>query len=148
MSLFSRIPFDKNLIESAIARFEQESSAELRVYIERNLPKSENLSCVDRALQIFMQLEMDKTQAHNGVLIYIAHKSHQCAVIGDLGIHQFVGDNFWQQQCQLMINYFKNDEYTQAVVAAIESIGKELAIHFPVKPDDKNELPNEVIING
>ena len=37
MSLFSRIPFDKQLIERAIVKLEQQTSAELRVYIERYL---------------------------------------------------------------------------------------------------------------
>ncbi|WP_439328419.1 TPM domain-containing protein [Lonepinella sp. BR2357] len=145
MPLFSRIPFDKKQIENAIAELEQQTSAELRVYIERHLPK--NALILDRALAVFNQLDMHKTAARNAVLIYIAHKDHQCSIIGDQGIHQFVGDEFWQHQCQLMISYFKEKQYTLGVLAAIEKIGQELSLYFPIQPDDVNELPNEVIIN-
>ncbi len=148
MSLFSRMPFDKKQIEASIIKLEQQTSAELRVYIERTMPKSDTpLSSVERALAIFSQLDMEKTEAKNAVLIYIAHKDHQCSVIGNEGIHQYVGNEFWQQQCQLMIDHFKQRDYTLGVVSAIERIGSELAKHFPIKPDDQNELPNEVIIN-
>ncbi|WP_386696518.1 TPM domain-containing protein [Lonepinella sp. MS14436] len=145
MSLFSRIPFDKKQIESAIAELEKNTSAELRVYIERHLPK--NIVNLDQALAIFNQLEMHKTAARNAVLIYIAYKDQQCSIIGDIGIHQFVGDEFWQKQCLSMINYFGQKQYTLGLLSAIEKIGKELAIHFPYQPDDINELPNEVIID-
>ncbi|EJS90218.1 hypothetical protein AAUPMC_08377, partial [Pasteurella multocida subsp. multocida str. Anand1_cattle] len=46
----------------------------------------------ERALQIFDELGMQATEAHNGVLIYVAFRAHQCAIIGDQGIHQYVGD--------------------------------------------------------
>ncbi|MCK3657404.1 hypothetical protein A4G18_01370 [Pasteurellaceae bacterium Pebbles2] len=145
MSLFSRIPFDKKDIEAAIIELEKTTSAELRVYIERHLPK--NSGNLDRALAVFQQLDMHKTAERNAVLIYIAHKDHQCSIIGDQGIHQFVNDQFWQTQCQAMIGFFKQQQYTQGVVSAIEHIGRELTLHFPIQPDDVNELPNEVIIN-
>lgn len=148
MPLFSRFPFDKVKIEQVIVDLEQQTSAELRVYIEGHLPKSEqNPSVLDRTLLLFQELEMDQTKERNAVLIYIAYKDHCCAVIGDIGIHQYVGDEFWQQQYQQMCFHFSQKRYTEAVVNAIQQIGDELAKHFPLQPDDINELPNEVIIN-
>ena len=145
MPLFSRIPVDKQQLERAIAQLEQQSSAELRIYIERKTPPK--MTALERAFEQFQQLEMDKTQARNGVLIYLAFKQHQCAIIGDQGIHQYVNDAFWQAQIDLMISHFKQGNYTQGILAAMERIGVELAQHFPIQPDDVNELDNEVIIN-
>lgn len=148
MALFAKIPINKSLIEEAIAQLEQTSSAELRVYIENKMPrKAGHCTGFERALQVFDELDMHKTSAHNGVLIYVAFKEHQCSIIGDQGIHQYVGQDFWQQQCDLMIEQFRQKQYTQGIVAAIEQIGKELAQYFPIQADDKNELPNEVIIH-
>lgn len=144
MSLFSRVPFNKLSIEQAIGTLEQQTSAELRVYIERH---TQNMPVLDRTLQVFNKLEMDKTQARNSVLIYIAHRDHQCAVIGDIGIHCFVGNEFWQQTTESMIAQFKQGRYTDGVVQAIHRIAKELATHYPAHPDDVNELPDEVIIH-
>lgn len=145
MSLFSRTPFDKGQIEAAICRLEQITSAELRVYIERHKPQEADV--FNYALNVFYSLEMDKTEANNAVLIYLAYKDHQCAVIGDKGIHQYVGDDFWQQNYTLMSEYFKQNQYTEGLVAAIDNIGKRLAQHFPIQVDDQNELANEVIIH-
>ncbi|OOF84891.1 TPM domain-containing protein [Rodentibacter ratti] len=148
MRFFSRIPVDIKQIEAAIARLENESSAELRVYIERKLPKtSEGLSAVERALQVFDELEMHRTSAQNSVLIYVGYKDHLCAIIGDKGIHQFVNEAYWQQQCDLMIEQFKLKAYTKGIVEAIGRIADTLKVYFPIQPDDKNELSNEVIIH-
>ena len=38
--------------------------------------------------------------------------------------------------------------YTQGIVDAIDRISDILSRHFPIQPDDVNELSNEVIING
>ncbi|MGC7559393.1 TPM domain-containing protein [Pasteurella sp. PK-2025] len=149
MLLFSKIPIDKQQVEKAISQLEQQTSAELRVYVEQKIPKKAKVNTgFERALQVFDKLEMQQTERRNAVLIYVAWKSHQCAIIGDQGIHQYVGDLFWRQQCELMVKSFRQEGYTQGIMAAIENIGKELANYFPIQPDDKNELDNEVIING
>lgn len=151
MPFFSRIPVDKKAIEAAIIHLEQQTSAELRVYIERKIPHVDGfhheLDGYERALQVFQQLEMDCTQHHNAVLIYLAYKDHYCQIIGDKGIHQYVGEAFWRQVCNEMIHVFKQNRYTDGLIMGINRIGNELIVHFPIQPDDKNELANEVMIN-
>lgn len=148
MGFFSRIPVAKAQIEAAIARLESQSSAELRVYIERKLPrKAKGLSAMARALEVFNELNMDKTAAQNAVLIYVGFKDHLCAIIGDQGIHQYLDEAYWQAQCDVLVAHFRQKAYTQGVVAVIDEIAKVLAQHFPIQPDDQNELPNEVIIH-
>ncbi|QLB13219.1 putative membrane protein [Bisgaardia hudsonensis] len=145
MSLFFKIPFDKKQIELAIESLELQTSAELRVYIERK-KKNQHFSAFEQGLDYFNQLEMFKTEAKNGVLIYIAYKDQQCAIIGDQGIHQYVTEQFWQQQNRLMIDYFKQKKYNEGLINIIANISKELARYFPYQENDKNELDNEVII--
>lgn len=148
MRFFSRIPVDKKQIEAAIVRLEHQTSAELRVYIERKVPKtSKGLSAIDRALQVFDELDMHKTAAQNAVLIYVGYKEHLCAIIGDKGIHQFVDAQYWKSECDLLIAQFKQKAYTEGIVESIARIGATLEKHFPIQPDDQNELPNEVIIH-
>ena len=148
MPLFAKIPIDKKQLEAAIARLEQQTSAEFRIFIERKIPsKPTTLSAYERALVVFSQLEMHQTAARNGVLIYIAYDDRQCAIIGDVGIHQYVGDDFWQTECARMIAHFKQKQYTEGILVSMEQIGEHLIRHFPVQPDDQNELDNEVIIH-
>ena len=62
---------------------------------------------MERALEVFDELEMHKTAAQNAVLIYVGYKIIFVAIVGDKGIHQFVDVAYWQLQCDLMIEQFK-----------------------------------------
>ena len=46
-----------------------------------------------------------------------------------------------------MIAHFKQKQYMEGILASMQKIGEHLIQHFPVQPDDKNELDNEVIIH-
>ncbi|KGQ40766.1 TPM domain-containing protein [Gallibacterium anatis] len=144
MSLFSQ-PIQKSVIEQAIADLEKKTSAELRVYVERKKADA-GRSALQQATILFQQLEMEKTVLRNGVLIYLALQSKQCAIVGDQGIDQYVEADFWQRACDLIVEQAKQKQYTQGIVNAIAMIGERLAQHFPYQEDDKNELPNEVVI--
>ncbi|MDK9561131.1 TPM domain-containing protein [Gallibacterium anatis] len=144
MSLFSQ-PIQKSVIEQAIADLEKKTSAELRVYVERKKADA-GRSALQQATFLFQQLEMEKTALRNGVLIYLALQSKQCAIVGDQGIDQYVEADFWQRACDLIVEQAKQKQYTQGIVNAIAMIGQRLAQHFPYQEDDKNELPNEVVM--
>lgn len=144
MLLFSQ-PIQKSVIEQAIADLEKKTSAELRVYVERKKADADR-SALQQATFLFQQLEMEKTALRNGVLIYLALQSKQCAIVGDQGIDQYVEADFWQRACDLIVEQAKQKQYTQGIVNAIAMIGERLAQHFPYQEDDKNELPNEVVM--
>lgn len=151
MGLFSflqrTLPIDTVQIEQAISQLEQRTSAELRVVVERKLArKHKGLSAIERADQLFDELEMRATAERNGVLIYLCFKPHLVAVVGDEGIHQKVGETFWQAVYQAMKHDCQQGNYTQALCLAIAEVEKALATHFPIQPDDVNELPNSVVI--
>lgn len=139
----ARLPVDTATIEQAIARVEQQTSAELRVVIEK---KAKGHSAMERAEQLFTELEMSQTAERNGVLIYLSFKPHYLAVIGDQAIHDKVSDTFWQSVYQAMRKACQNANYTEAICQGIEQVGQELAHNFPRCENDVNELPNEVVI--
>ena len=51
---------------------------------------------LDRANEIFTNLEMEKTEQRNAVLVYVAIKDRQLAIFGDKGIHEKTGDDYWK----------------------------------------------------
>jgi uncharacterized membrane protein len=87
---------------------------------------------------------MTQTSARNGVLIFVAPRSHTFAIIGDTGIHKKCGDTFWQEVAASMEQHFKRREFTEGLVNGVERAGGLLAEHFPRSPDDKNELPDHI----
>ncbi|MBD99514.1 MAG: hypothetical protein CMO34_06695 [Verrucomicrobia bacterium] len=127
-------------IRNAIQQSELATSGEIKVHIENHC-KEETL---DRAAYIFEQLKMHETALRNGVLIYLAIKDRQFAIIGDIGINQKVKKGFWDSTSLLMMNYFKNGEFTKGLVEGILTVGQQLKTHFPYKADDQNELSDEI----
>ena len=92
----------------------------------------------------FEKLGMTATRHRNGVLIFVAPRSQKFAVIGDTGIHERSGDQFWQELVESMREHFKAENFSDAVVQAIGKAGELLAQHFPRQPDDTNELTDAV----
>jgi uncharacterized membrane protein len=97
-----------------------------------------------RAKEVFEKLGMTATEARNGVLIYIAEESHKFAIIGDAGIHEKVGSDFWDQSKNLMLQHFKKGEFVQGIKEAVLSCGEALKAHFPYQKNDSNELSNDI----
>ena len=130
---------DRRVVE-AIGRAEQNSSGEIRVYVSDKQVDD----VVNEAKVHFLRLGMEKTRARNGVLIYIAPRSRNFAIIGDVGVHEQCGDNFWQEIAATMETHLKQERYTEALILAIDKVGAVLAAHFPHQADDKNELPDDI----
>jgi len=134
---------EKELIISAIRQAEQQTSGEIRVYTES---RCRFVDPLDRAAEIFWGLKMDLTKDRNGVLVYVAMKDHQFAILADQGIHEKVGQEFWNKEVAVMTTHFKNAHPGEAIVSVINDIGVALKTHFPYdRSNDKNELPDDLV---
>ena len=127
----------------AIQKAERRTSGEVRLFVES---KCKYVDALDRAKEIFLQLQMDKTAQRNATLIYIAVDDHQAAVLGDEGIHQKVGEQYWKNVVDKMIQCFRQEKLVDGICTAIADLGEALYDHFPYNQEtDKNELPDEII---
>jgi uncharacterized membrane protein len=127
-------------IVAAIRDAEAKTSGEIRVFISRR----ETTDPLAAAQEEFTRLGMTKTAERNGVLIYVAPRSQKFAILGDKGIHERCGENFWRAVAEQMTAHFRKSEFTQGIVNAIQKAGTLLGEHFPRRTDDKNELPDTV----
>jgi uncharacterized membrane protein len=130
---------EQALIET-IKISEKNTSGEIRIHIEKATEKSP----MDRALEVFYLLEMDKTKLRNGILIYVAVESKKIAIIGDEGINRLVPKNFWDDELELMLTNFKKYDFTKGLELAIIEIGEKLKEFFPYQKNDSNELSDEI----
>ena len=90
---------------------------------------------------------MANTAARNSVLIFIAPEARKYAVVGDEGIHGKCGaDEFWKSIVGVTMRpLLKEERYTEAIVAAVGEIGRELAAHYPPEAGaHDNALPDGV----
>jgi uncharacterized membrane protein len=134
---------EKERIVDAIRAAEQQTSGEIRVYTES---RCRFVDPLDRATELFWALKMDATKDHNGVLVYVAMKDKQFAVFADQGIHEKVGQAFWNKEVAVMKKHFINAKPADAIVAVVTDIGQALKTHFPYdRENDKNELPDDIV---
>ncbi|HUH26579.1 MAG TPA: TPM domain-containing protein, partial [Flavobacterium sp.] len=124
----------------AILTAEKQTSGEVRVHIEEH----SDVEVIKRAQQIFYQLEMQHTNARNGVLFYIGVRDRSFAIIGDSGIDQVVPADFWECTKDVVIQHFKSKEYCQGLIEGVLRAGEQLKQFFPVTEENPNELPNEI----
>jgi uncharacterized membrane protein len=129
-------------IIEAIRTAELLTSGEIRVHLES--------TCDDpiiRAQELFHLLKMDNTKEENGILFYVAVDDKKFALIGDQGIHDRVGDDFWKSVRDVVLSRFRESEFQKGLVEGIELVGKKLAVYFPWDINDINELSDQISVS-
>jgi len=131
---------EEQRILQAIARAEKNTSGEIRVHLQRNKPGE----IMENAARTFEKLGMHQTSLRNGILFYIDIDRKQFAVIGDKGIHEKAGKDFWEKLAGILHTYFRQGKYAEGIIRAIDEAGVQLKKYFPYQPNDVNELPDEI----
>ncbi len=88
---------------------------------------------------------MDQTSLHSGVLLAFGLQDHNFAVYGDAGIAAQVPADFWEQLRDAMAAEFATGNLAGGIILAVQTMGGELARHFPGAADDLNELPDAIV---
>lgn len=141
MALVDFIPEEgQRKIVAAIVAAEKKTSGEIRIHIE---PKSKK-NAYDRAVEVFNELKMYDTKLRNGVLVYVAYKSHVFAIIGDKGINDLVGADFWSHEKDTLASYLSQGNPVEGLCTVVEQIGNSLSTYFPWQEDDVNEQSDEI----
>ena len=133
---------DLDAIGAAVAEAERGTSGEIRVHLERRLPRGAD--ALARATSLFTRLGMHGTAERNGVLLYLAVGDRKLAIVGDAGVHVRVGEAYWQGVRDAMVERLRAGAPRDAVVHAVTDVGLILRKFFPRRPDDTNELSDEV----
>ena len=131
-------------VVEAIEKAEEITSAEIRVHYTVCGGRTPLLI---EAEKTFNALKMHKTENRNGVLIFLRLRKKEIAVIGDIGIHQHVGTEFWEAVKEEIIQTIQGNTLTDGVINGVHIVGKQLAKHFPPSDENPNELSNEVTSN-
>lgn len=134
---------EKQQLVQAIRDSERLTSGEIRLYVESHC---KYVNPMERAKEMFLKLGMGNTKRRNGVILYIALKDRQFAILGDKGIHEKVGSAFWVKEAELLVSYFTRNEIVAGIDVCIREIGESLCRYFPFEGGDENELPDDIVI--
>lgn len=132
---------DAARIKQAIQAAEKSTSGEIRVSVApffwgKVRPVAETA---------FVRLGMANAKMRNGILFFIVPSRRKFIILGDKGIHEKVGQEFWEHLASAMSKEFKKGQFLDGLLIGIEEVGKHLAVHFPFNPmTDKNELADDI----
>lgn len=126
----------------------------LMVWILRRTPRLNRLFISKReideeveeaAITAFFNQGLYRTRDANGVLLFISVFEHKVWVLADKGIHAKVPGDEWENLVARITQGFMKGHRGDAICSAVAQIGNLLQAHFPIKPDDTNELKNLII---
>ena len=98
------------------------------------------------AVRSFFERGLHRTRHETGILIYISLLEHKVWILGDRGINQKIPPHFWEEHVQALAAGMKEGRAADALCKVIEDCGNELAVHFPYRRDDVNELSDHLIV--
>lgn len=130
-------------IVDAIRAAELHTTGELKVHVEARCRAADPYS---RAVQLFEQLGVHRTVGRNGVLIYVAVHDRRFAIVGDSGLGEPHGSEFWAEANRRMSIAFRRGAAGEGIVGALRALGERLSKRFPARAGaaGRNQVENEL----
>jgi putative membrane protein len=100
----------------------------------------------EQAFQEFYRLQLHKTQASTGVLIFVSLFERRVIVLGDEGIDAKVTEAHWAATRDSILSGIKRTSLVDGLVDGIRRCGDELSKHFPWEAGDRNEVPDRLVV--
>jgi len=99
----------------------------------------------EAAVTAFFKERLYRTRDETGVLIFISVLERKVTILADRGIDAKLPPETWQRIVGDIVAGIKRKRQAEAVCRAVEAVGRLLQEHFPIKPDDTDELKNLII---
>jgi uncharacterized membrane protein len=115
-------------IVAAIQQVETESTGEIRVHLSKKWIEKDPFQYAN---QLFQFYKMNKTTHRNTVLIYVNLRQKKFAIIGDQGIHQALGQKYWNKMANELQHNLRSTQSEKAIAQTILFLGQTLKTFFP-----------------
>lgn len=97
------------------------------------------------AMTAFHAHGLHRTREMTGVLLYVSVFERRVHVLADKGINDKVAPEAWNDIVALVVRGIREGRQGEALAEAVTRCGELLSAHFPVRPDDIDELPNLIV---
>lgn len=102
---------------------------------------------MSKAHIVFLEKEVFQTVDRTGILVFISLLERKVVVLGDTGISSVVSADQWETVVNHIIAGIKDKSLCDGILEAVKDCKKLLLDNkFKVRPDDTNELPDEITI--
>lgn len=98
-----------------------------------------------RAERAFFERGLYRTKKNTGVLFFLSLLERKVWVLADKGIHEKMDQGTLNRFANEVSRGVREGRACDALSQAIQEIGILLARHFPITPDDTDELPDDVL---
>lgn len=130
-------------VAERIKKNESNHTGELVLAVEAIMPSHEKDPQL-RALEIYGRLRVWDTPLNSGVLLYLALDQRAIEIVADRGIT--ANTEQWRQVCVALQERFRQADYIDGLLAAVDAIEAILLVHAPQGDTTINTLPNEPVI--
>ncbi len=134
---------EKKRLVSAVQSAEKQTSGEIKVHLQKKCSGDP----MGEAKQVFEKLGMTNTEQRNGILFFLSLEDRRFVILGDIGIHEKVKDDFWHAIRNRVLDHFKKGEFIEGLEAGIKKCGEELGEYFPYEKKDQNELSDDISVS-
>lgn len=107
--------------------------------------KRKNAEVKERALKAFHDKNLGATRDATGVLFLVSLLERRVQVLADHGIYKKITQEKLDSFASGIAKGMKEGKGAEALSNAIKEAGRELAMHFPRRGDDSNELSNTLV---
>ena len=98
-----------------------------------------------RAERAFFEKGLYKTKKNTGVLFFLSLFERKIWVLADKGIYEKMDQETLNGFVKEVSRGIREGRACEALSEAIQEIGVLLSKHFPITPDDTDELPDDVM---
>ncbi len=110
------------------------------------IPKSVMARAVhERAEQLFVGLGVTETRERSGVLVLLSTIERRVELLADRGIYQHLGADVWHQLVIELTQSIGSGAAKAGLERLLSGLGDELAVRYPARADDIDELPNRIV---
>ncbi|MBA2848646.1 hypothetical protein G4V39_02500 [Thermosulfuriphilus ammonigenes] len=99
-----------------------------------------------RAQRAFFEHGLHLTREATGVLIFISLFERRVMILADRGVMAKVSQESLDHLATRLARAMREGRASEGLCEVIRQLGELLSRHLPPRPDDTNELPNEIII--
>ena len=100
----------------------------------------------DRAVEQFLAHGLQMTEARTGALIFVSLAERHAEIVADAGIAAKVPQATWDTAIAGLVAEIRAGRLGAGLATTVAAVGTVLAAHFPPRPDDRDELANDVIL--
>jgi uncharacterized membrane protein len=136
---------EKKLIIEAIDLIESKTTGKIKIYVG----KKSGANPLMNARKIFENFGMRGLKDKNGVIFFVTIRDKKLAIFGDDGINSKVGEIFWKNMKDAIVEKFKNNQFATGLLGGINLLGEKMMEFYfqeTENPDGKTDDENSVFV--